>query len=204
MVLTPFLSRKRPAAMVTGGVAMVCLAGAWLTPISAGTAQPTTASPPPAAHLVAVVTSLPSIQPTVDGPGGGPGGGSGGGSDGSPGNAVAPGPTKHKSDGESSSSASDGSVSGRASSSESPGPIASMFKKVGRWLGVSSDDSPESSDSAEAAPKNAKPANTASADNSDTGDADKSSETSSASGVGDVLHSVFSGVGQLFSSLFGR
>jgi hypothetical protein len=27
---------------------------------------------------------------------------------------------------------------------------------------------------------------------------------SSASGVGDVLHSVFAGVGRLFSSLFGR
>jgi hypothetical protein len=197
MELTPVMSRARPAAMLCGGAAVVCLAGAWLTPVSASTAYPTSSSQDAAAvHLVAEVTPLPSAPPS-----GGPGAGPGGGSDGSSGSAVAPGPTKHQSNGESSSSASGESVSGHASSSQSEGPIASVFKKVGRWLGVSSDDSSSSSDSAAAAPTKAKPANTAS---TDSADADKSSKASIASGVGDVLHSVFSGVGRLFSSLFGR
>jgi hypothetical protein len=122
MELTPVMSRVRPAAMLCGGAAVVCLVGAWLTPVSAGTAYPTSSSQDAAAvHL--------------------------------------------------------------------------------GWLGVSSDDSSSSSDSAAAAPTKAKPASTA---NTDSADADKSSKASSASGVGDVLHSVFSGVGRLFSSLFGR
>ena len=203
MVLRPVMSRVWPVAVVCGGAAVVCLAGAWLTPIPADTAYPTGSSPAAtsavAVRLVAGVTPLPSAPPSAGGPGAGPGGGS----DGSSGSAVAPGPTKHRSDGESSSSASGGSVSGHSSSSQSSGPIASMFKKVGRWLGLSSDDSSASSDSAAEAPKKAKPANTASTTSSDGADTDKSSQASSASGIGEVLHSVFSGVRRLLSSVFG-
>jgi hypothetical protein len=204
MVSTPVTSRLRPTTLVSGGAAMVCLAGAWLTPISANSAHLTTANPPSAAtssasgatvRLVADVTSLPS-WPAAGGPGGGPGGGS----DGSPGNAVVPGPTKHESSGGSSSSASDGSVSDRASSSRDSGPVGAVFKSVGRWLGLSSDDSQASSDSAAAAPKPAKPASTASDGGAGAG---KSSKAPATSGVGDVLHGVFSGVGRLLSSLFG-
>jgi len=199
MVLTPVMSRVWPAAVVCGGAAVVCLAGAWLTPISANPAHPTHSSPaatsPAPVRLVADDTPLPSAPPT-----GGPGAGPGGGVDGSPGSAVAPGPTKHKSNGESTSSASGGSVNGHASPSQTSGPIASVFKKVGRWLGLSSDDSRDSSDSAAAPAKKAKPANTAAS--SDAGAADETSQKSSTPSIGDVLHSVFSGVGRLFSSLF--
>jgi hypothetical protein len=184
MVSPPVMSRVRPAALVSGGAAMVCLAGAWLTPISANTAHPTSASPPSAAtssasgvtvRPIADVTSLRSAWPAAGGPGSGPGGGS----DGSPGNAVAPSPAKHESNGGSSSSGSGGSVSSHASSSHDSGPVGAVFKTVGRWFGLSADRSPASGDSAEGA----HPA---------------------AAGIGDVIHSVFSGVGRLFSSLFGR
>jgi hypothetical protein len=230
MLSTPVMSRVRPAALVSGGAAMVCLAGAWLTPISANTAHPTSASPPSAAtssasgatvRPIADVTSLRSAWPAAGGPGSGPGGGS----DGSPGNAVAPSPAKHESNGGSSSSGSGGSVSSHASSSHDSGPVGAVFKTVGRWFGLSADRSPASGDSAEgahpaaaphadrasgasgasdqdptaAAPKQVKPSSASGA----AGD-DKSSKTSAAAGIGDVIHRVFSGVGRLFSSLFGR
>jgi hypothetical protein len=73
------------AAKMSGGVALVCLAGAVLAPTVA-----TAASSSPV-HLLALV----SVLHPADGPGGGPGAGPGGGSDGSPGSDIAPSPLRH-------------------------------------------------------------------------------------------------------------
>jgi hypothetical protein len=213
MVSTPVRSWARPAAVASGGVAMVCLASAWHTPVSTDTAQPASLSATSSAasaasgatvRLVAEVTSLRSGWPAAGGPGGGLGGGPGGGSDGSPGDAVAPSPAKHQSSGGSSSSASGGSVSGQGSSSRDSGPVETAFSTVGRWLGLSH-DSPSSSDASSELDSTAglpKPGKSAGA--GAEGSADKSSAPSSTSGVGDMIHSVVSGVGRLIGGLFGH
>jgi hypothetical protein len=223
-------SRATATAMVSGGMAMVCLAGAWLGP--AGTARPTGPDLPAAAgssassptvYLVTDNTPLHSALQTTGGPGGGPGGGS----DGSPGDAVAPAPTRHGSNGESSSSASGGSAGGHASAPRDSGPVDGVFKTVGRWLGLSPDNVAAGGDSAGAkhpAGTSAKgtSANSASTDSaaqtpdrkptaglpeqagSAGGAAGKSSPSSTAPDVGGLIHDVLSGVGQLLGSLFGH
>jgi hypothetical protein len=85
MESTPVRVRVNCAAKMSGGVALVCLAGAVLAPTVA-----TAASSSPV-HLVAQV----SVLHPADGPGGGPGAGPGGGSDGSPGSNIAPSPLPH-------------------------------------------------------------------------------------------------------------
>jgi hypothetical protein len=213
MVSSPIRSWVRPAAVVSGGVAMVCLTGAWHAPIST---HPTPLSATPAAgavasgaavRLVAEVTSLRPGWPAASGPGGGLGGAPGGGSGGSPGDAVAPSPTRHQADSGSSSSTSAGSTNRQASSPHSTGPVQTAFNTVGRWLGLSHDspsssDSSTTDDSTTAMPKQVKPASTGAGGAGKA--ADKSSTTSSASGVSDMIHSVVSGVGRLMSNLFGH
>lgn len=220
MVLTPVMSRVRATAAVSGGAAMVCLTCAAFTALPAATTSPAPSGSGQSARLVAQVTLMPTSAtiatthgvPAAGGLGGGPGGGPGGGSDGSAGDAVAPSPAKHGSSSGSSSSSSGGSTGHHVASGESPGLVAGIFKKVGHWLGLSSDDSKASGEAA--APKPAKPAG-ASSGNASTGSA--SSEGSGgasaggaaggkpadASGVGDLIHSIFAGIGRLFSGLFG-
>jgi hypothetical protein len=137
MVSTPIRSWVRPAALVSGGVPMVCLTGAWRAPLST---HPTPLSATPAAsgaavRLVADVTSLHPGWPAASGPGGGLGGGPGG-SGGSPGDAVAPSPTRHQADSGSTSSTTGGSVNRQTSSSHDAGPVQTAFNTVGRWLGL--------------------------------------------------------------------
>jgi len=218
MVLTPIMSRVRATAAVSGGVAMVCVACAGFTALPAATTSPVPSESGQSARLVAQVTLLPTSAtiaathgvPAAGGLGGGPGGGSSGGSDGSAGDAVAPSPAKHASSSGSSSSSSGGSTGHHVASSESPGLVAGIFKHVGRWLGMSSDDSKTSSDSktsGDPAPKPAKPADAGSGSSSSEGGSagpgpagGKSADTSGAS---DIVHSVFAGLGRFFSGLFG-
>ena len=228
MVLTPVMSRARAAAAVSGGAAMVALVGVGFTALPATTAQPASSGPSAAAseassvsgqsmRLVAQVTLFPASAtvaaahrvPATGGLGGGPGGGPGGGSDGSSGDAVAPSPAKHATSSGSSSSASSGSAHGHSSSAESPGLIAGVFKHVGHWLGLSSDDSKTSGDSVANTPKPAKPAGASSGSASSEGSGGAGAggaaggQSADTSGVGDLIHSVFSGIGRLFSGLFG-
>ena len=227
MVSTPVRFWARPAAAVSGGAVMVCFVGAWHSPISTdlahaaslhSTSSATAGASTARVQLVANLTALPA----AGGLGGGPGGGPGGGSDGSAGDAVAPSPTRHQSDGGSGSGASGGADSDGASASRGSGPVGAAFKTVGRWLGLSDDDSASTGDSAEpdhpargprtdrataasdqdstaGAPKPDKPAAS-----SDGASEDESSTASSGSGVGDMIHSVISGVGRLIGGLFGR
>src|SRR5882757_3453501 len=235
MVSTPVRFWARPATAVSGGAVMVCFVGAWHSPISTdlahaaglhSTSSTTVMASTARVHLVVNLTTLPSALPSAwpaaGGLGGGPGGGPGGGSDGSAGDAVAPSPTRHQSDGGSGSGASGGSDSDGASASRGSGPVGAAFKTVGRWLGLSDDDSASTGDSAEpdhpargprtdrataasdqdstaGAPKPDKPAAS-----SDGASEDESSTASSGSGVGDMIHSVISGVGRLIGGLFGR
>jgi hypothetical protein len=230
MVSTPVRFWARPAAAVSGGAVMVCFVGAWHSPISTDLAHaaglhPTSSATAVAStarvQLVANLMALPSAWPAAGGLGGGPGGGPGGGSDGSAGDAVAPSPSRHQSNGGSGSGGSGGSDSD-GSASRGSGPVGAAFKTVGRWLGLSDDDSASSGDSAErdhpargprtdrasaasdqdssaGAPKRVKPAAS-----SDGAGEDESSTASSGSGVGDMIHSVISGVGRLIGGLFGR
>lgn len=240
MVSTPVRFWARPAAAVSGGAVMVCFVGAWHSPIStdlayaaslhpmssatapASTASASTARVQLVANLTALPSAWPSAWPAVGGLGGGPGGGPGGGSDGSAGDAVAPSPSRHQSNGGSGSGGSGGSDSDGVSASRGSGPVGAAFNTVGRWLGLSDDDSASSGDSAErdqpargprtdragaasdqdstaGAPKGVKPAAS-----SDGASEDESSTASSGSGVGDMIHSVISGVGRLIGGLFGR
>ncbi|HEX4361971.1 MAG TPA: hypothetical protein VH141_30855 [Pseudonocardia sp.] len=220
MVLTPVMSRVRATAVVSGGAAMVCLAGVGFTALPA--TQPASSGPSAAlaseasassVRLVAQVTPLPASRSASrvlasGGLGGGPGGGSGGGSDGSAGDAVAPSPAKHASSGGSSSSSStaSGASGGHGSSAESPGLVSGIFKHVGHWLGLSSDDSKASGDSVSNAPKPAKPAGAGSGKAGSDGSGGASApggKSADASDAGGVIHSVFAGIGRLFSGLFG-
>jgi hypothetical protein len=213
MVSTPIRSWARPTAMVSGGVAMVCLAGAWHAPISTHPTHPgatpaaTAAASGVTVRLVAEITSLRPGWPAAGGPGGGLGGGSGG----SPGDAVAPSPTRHQSNSGASSSTSGGSVNRQASASHDAGPVQTAFNTVGRWLGLSHDapsssDSSATQDSTTAMPKQIKSAGAgAGGEGTAAGkSATTSSASSSASGVGGMIHSVVCGVGRLIGSLFGH
>jgi len=209
MVSTPVRSWGRPTAVVSGAAVVVGLAGAWLTPTSADTARPASLGSGSAAavsvRLVADVRPMVSVWPAA-GLGGGPGGG---GSDGSGGDAVAPSPVRHGSESGSSSSSSGGAVSRHVSSSEGPGPVQTAFNTVGRWLGFSRHSSAGNSssqgsehDSPAEAPKPAKHA--AGGGSGSGGSGGGSDSAPSASGVGDLVHSVLSGVGRLIGGLFGH
>jgi len=210
MVLTPIMSRVRATAAVSGGVAW-CASPAPGSPRSGRHDVPCSVGVGTVRAAGRQVTLLPTSAtiaathgvPAAGGLGGGPGGGSSGGFGRvcrGRGGALA---GQARLEQRLELQLLRGSTGHHVASSEGPGLVAGIFKHVGHWLGLSSDDSKTSSDSktsGDPAPKPAKPADAGSGSSSSEGGSagpgpagGKSADTSGAS---DIVHSVFAGLGR--------